>query len=742
MLYPTVSAASEPLPNSARSFRSKMAPTRTFCAAAALVLCSLLSEGPSKVGGTRDTCSKGCALPPKKGLVVTGTGTYSKSIGRQCPSQKAMLRHFVIPSESNDDRFGINADLQNEVDRAPFNLENTMVEFQPCKFEIPQLFDLRNYDFSDMYKFVERNNVTENMRRVNGQLVMVDKTGGIITTNIDHTKYRISAMEEITDLPDGVASQLKYGAQVIKKTDWLVFDNVTGSVTESPVFDSVQRKDGFFKMNFTAMNNATRGTKRFPYFGGDYSEAYLSSNGFITFGGSSDDYEGNIAGIFSKALGNPFADKSTGTVHRFSRRPLLLPRISGFYTDLEPETNRSGYVTNVTWMKVCDPAEGKENARLVITFNNVPLDTRLSGRGTRASGNDNWEGNTFQMALFPFTGKVRLAWKTVSTKAEAVIGLSPGIRPLKVTDGSEDFEQIELRDYFECVDNEYCEAEDETTVRLIGPTRPADTDVYIYGLRDTITLDLTKVHPFAVAQNDNPEVYNKFCSAGCTFYYTEGNWIQYLTDLGERPPEGVLNKTATLQSCLDRCDYTYRYNITVGGIQGGYSDVAEVARLECWDGCQIANLLCQPGFYCFQGEMIECPPGTYRHNDYRRVESCYLCPKGRYRTETAGRDVDMCALCPVGKYANYTGSDSVSDCQRCPAGKVGLTPGIFRCTCITEDSCEGDRAGEIGLATLSKGQNVAQDTKTGEKTVLYQVRPEYHMQLREMRDTVPFIGRF
>jgi hypothetical protein len=664
-----------------------------------------------------------------------------------------MIRHFIDPTDNTDDRVGIDADMQNEVDRAPFNLENTMVEFQSCLFDSPQSFDLRDYDFSDMYKHVKRSNTTENLRRVKNQLVPVDGTGGVVSTSTNFGRYRVTKMEEITDLPDPITTEnkLKHNAITIRPQDWMVTDNVTGSVAESTVFDSARRKDGYYELNFTGLNvtknNYTRiaagneyNKLRFPFFGGEYLKAYLSSNGYITFGGPADDFEGNIAGIFSRALGNPFADKSSttehksqGNVHRYSRTPLLLPRISGFYTDLEPETNRTGQTHDVTVMKIT--GDGEE-ARLVVTFNNVPLDTSISGR-------TNWEGSTFQIALFPNSGRIRIAWGSMTKKGESVIGLSPGVRPLK-EDGSEDFEQINLRDYFECVDNEYCEAEDETTVRLVGPTRPADTDVYLYGIRETIPLALTKVHPYAVAQDDNPDVYNKFCSAGCTFYYTEGNWIEYVTALSSDPEKTArqMNTSQTLQSCLDRCDYTYRYNITVGGIPGGYNDVAEVARLECWDGCQIANLLCMPGFYCFEGKMIECPPGTYRHNDYRRVESCYLCPKGRYRTETAGRDVDMCQLCPVGKYANYTGSDSVSDCQRCPAGKVGLTPGIFRCTCITEDSCEGDRAGEIGIATLQIGANVGQDTKSGIKTVLYQVRKEYFQVLREMRESVPFIGRF
>ena len=49
---------------------------------------------------------------------------------------------YVDPVDGAGGENGIDADLQNEVDRAPFNLQNTMVEFQSCKFDNPQPFDL------------------------------------------------------------------------------------------------------------------------------------------------------------------------------------------------------------------------------------------------------------------------------------------------------------------------------------------------------------------------------------------------------------------------------------------------------------------------------------------------------------------------------------------------------------------------------------------------------------------------
>ena len=127
--------------------------------------------------------------------------------------------------------------------------------------------------------------------------------------------------------------------------------------------------------------------QRFPFFGGEYSKAFLSSNGYITFGDPADDYEGTIQGVFSRPMGNPFASKSTAVLHRYSRRPLLLPRISGFYTDLEPETNRTDSTKfpdysgmSVTLMKVKGATHNASDARVVVTFKKVPLDTSITGR--------------------------------------------------------------------------------------------------------------------------------------------------------------------------------------------------------------------------------------------------------------------------------------------------------------------------------------------------------------------------
>ena len=197
---------------------------------------------------TKEMCSRGCELPPKKGTVITGTGTYSKVVGRQCPSQKALIRHFVDVEVAD----GIDVNLQNEIDRAPFNLENTVVEFMNCQLEEERTYDLSDYDFSDLYKYVKRSNVTTNLRRVNGRLEDVSGTGGLVSTNNDITTYRVTRFEEITELPDSV-SLGDSNVLKIENSDWMVYDNVTGEVKRSPVLSSSSKKDGFIEFDFTGL---------------------------------------------------------------------------------------------------------------------------------------------------------------------------------------------------------------------------------------------------------------------------------------------------------------------------------------------------------------------------------------------------------------------------------------------------------------------------------------------------------
>eukprot|EP01039_Chlorochromonas_danica_P005534 gene5534-6093_t len=203
----------------------------------------------------------------------------------------------------------------------------------------------------------------------------------------------------------------------------------------------------------------------------------------------------------------------------------------------------------------------------------------------------------------------------------------------------------------------------------------------------------TRPHPWKIAPF--PSGNEGFCKLGCQIFYVE------------------VPKNTT---CKRLCSYYYRYQITAQ-----YSDLAEEARLECEDGCDIALQVCQAGYYCATGEMLPCPIGTYREAvsgvsiiDLEAAKECTPCPYGRYRSMTKGKSADDCTKCPVGTYANVTGSTAESDCQRCPAGKEAEEAGMRECKCITNDSCDLTVA---GIEYYSNGV-------------------DYY------RETIPFIGRW
>lgn len=208
----------------------------------------------------------------------------------------------------------------------------------------------------------------------------------------------------------------------------------------------------------------------------------------------------------------------------------------------------------------------------------------------------------------------------------------------------------------------------------------------------------------------SPNPFTPFCEVGCSLFYSIPNH------------EGV-----KLHNCTDKCDDLYKYNVSVG-----YSDLAEVARLECRDGCQMAMKRCQPGFFCTQvrkidrrvdlnktqneskhyeeGYMNHCVAGTYRDVDYSAVEKCILCPPGSFREDIKGRNLDSCSKCPVGTYNKRNGSTSILDCLRCPAGTFTNQPGSETCICITPASCSDNQLSSPADA--------------------------------EKKDTIPYIGRW
>lgn len=208
------------------------------------------------------------------------------------------------------------------------------------------------------------------------------------------------------------------------------------------------------------------------------------------------------------------------------------------------------------------------------------------------------------------------------------------------------------------------------------------------------------VHDLSV---DNPNPYKSFCEIGCSIFYSFPNKDDDSNDK---------NKPVELVHCTDHCDELYKYNISVG-----YNDLAEVARLECRDGCQMAVQRCKHGYFCSQvkvitdrssntttssksednkgqrkltyegGRMEYCPAGTYRDIDYDAVEECVPCPPGRFREDIKGRNLESCSKCPAGTYNKLYGSSSILDCLRCPAGTFTNQPGSEFCICITPDAC-------------------------------------------------------
>jgi len=232
-----------------------------------------------------------------------------------------------------------------------------------------------------------------------------------------------------------------------------------------------------------------------------------------------------------------------------------------------------------------------------------------------------------------------------------------------------------------------CHNDCRSSQRPVGPTRP-------WISQDDLRNPLNLTHPyphhiFAHENTGNEYSFAEFCNLGCTYFYASSG-----AKLEKRAEKSTLFK------CIDQCDETYRYNISVG-----YSDLLEIARLECRDGCQMALKRCQPGYYCLQvsfddvefttlndairysgGEMIPCPPGTYRDVSYDAVTQCIPCPAHHFREDIKGRSILGCSKCPAGTSADATGSTSIRDCVRCPAGTFSTESS--RCECITPQACE------------------------------------------------------
>lgn len=245
----------------------------------------------------------------------------------------------------------------------------------------------------------------------------------------------------------------------------------------------------------------------------------------------------------------------------------------------------------------------------------------------------------YQIALYIQTGQIRMSWLDIgswATENKTIAGLSHGLTPWWEANA---YDGLDLSSSIGCIDNANCTVVDEIR-RPYGPTRP------------TTTLP----HPHVGAPVGNP-AYAGFCEFGCAAYY--------------------FNRTVS--GCRTVCQDTYTYDVTPG-----YSDRAEVARFECYDGCSIGNLRCQPGSYCQHEIMHRCPPGKYRDVDYHHVTRCDNCPHGRFREDTGGRFMESCVKCESGRFNVNTGSSSKFDCQRCPAGRFANEPGMKQCKCMNQ----------------------------------------------------------
>lgn len=659
--------------------------------------------------GTKERCMSDCRLP--------GRLNY-------CPSGQALARQFV-DSRDHDD---LGEDLQNRIPRQSFNLQYRVAEFYFCGAG------------DDGEGGVLSRRLEEAILEEDSEAVSEDDASSTEAALVEYTM----TMENADVLPDPPE-----GGFTIHPDDWFYYD--------SRVYHP-GAADGSYVFNFSDLNATLYedNSTRFVFYDTAFRKAVLNSNGFITFGGNTSGVD-NVTAV-ATTMEDVFAGR--------------MPRISAVGTDLMPE-NSTRNDTRVSWKKIVSTSAPKKN-RLVITFENVPRDPKSMSRDEAWLGEDSYDPmrdvSTFQIALFPLTGKIRLAWLDVSNTSTATAGITPRHEP----DG---FKEVNIDEVVGCEPNPMCLSEE--LKRPYGPTQPFDPEVVVEGLDRTYDLELSRPHPYLMAQY--PNQYVQFCQAGCTFYFTAQNWLTYNsgydsasqnnrggnygggssdsddydyvptntpttaepTSLPTVAPTNLEPTVAptspedqnTLQLCLDRCDFTYQYKITVG-----YSDIAELARLECWDGCQIANYRCQPGYYCFKGMMLACPVGKYRTVAYEHVEECFLCPTGRYRDRLGGRSADDCDLCPTGKFIDVVGSDDVGDCKRCPAGKFGIEPGVSDCACISKRSCIDK---PDGVATLER-RTAEMDENLPEVEFMadYEVEVEYLQDLREKRDSVPFIGRF
>mmetsp|Transcript_5444 Transcript_5444/g.7858 ORF Transcript_5444/g.7858 Transcript_5444/m.7858 type:complete len:282 (-) Transcript_5444:984-1829(-) len=217
-----------------------------------------------------------------------------------------------------------------------------------------------------------------------------------------------------------------------------------------------------------------------------------------------------------------------------------------------------------------------------------------------------------------------------------------------------------------------CHNDCRAVPRIVGPTRPSDE---IDALGNPIPRP-TRSYPYHVASTEEYD-FPRFCELGCSYFFISS---------------GASMPKSTLDQCMDQCDDTFAYNVTVG-----YNDVLETARYECRDGCQIGLLRCQPGYYCIQaspsetmtgGDMLPCPVGTFRGVEYDQVAECVPCPPNHFREDIKGKSLSACTKCPANTSSRQR-SISILDCLRCPAGTMSSAG--TSCICITPQACDANQ---------------------------------------------------
>ena len=89
----------------------------------------------------------------------------------------------------------------------------------------------------------------------------------------------------------------------------------------------------------------------------------------------------------------------------------------------------------------------------------------------------------------------------------------------------------------------------QVSSRLVGPTRPYhDVDALGNPLR------LTRPYPYRKASTTEGYDFPRFCELGCTYFYVSSGAGMH--------PSWPSDKS-TLNRCMEQCDDTYRYNVTV-----------------------------------------------------------------------------------------------------------------------------------------------------------------------------------